>query len=213
MTRTSAIRAATTLLAALALTGCGAAATSTGAGSTQQASSGAITQTSPPGKPSGAPTEFRPPGDIPDSQIYVPFVQAGRLQVKVPEGWSSANSGSVRTFSDHYNSVSVQVTKSTMAVTAASIRGSVVPALTASKAKFALTSLGTPTLPVGPTVLTTYQSDSRPDPVTGKVVRDVSLRYEFSRNGYVGVVTLTGPTNADNVDPWRIVSNSIRWTR
>jgi len=47
--------------------------------------------------------------------------------------------------------------------------------------------------------------------VTGKVVRDAFERYTFYRAGKRVDLTLSGPTNADNVDPWRIVSDSLRW--
>ena len=63
----------------------------------------------------------------------------------------------------------------------------------------------------GPVVLVTYQGDSPQDPVTGKVVRDAFERYVFYRSGVRLDVTMSGPTNADNVDPWRIVSDSVRW--
>ena len=60
-------------------------------------------------------------------------------------------------------------------------------------------------------VLVRYQGDSPQDPVTGKVVRDAFERYVYYHNGQRLNLTLSGPTNADNVDPWRIVSDSVRW--
>lgn len=63
----------------------------------------------------------------------------------------------------------------------------------------------------GPVVLLTYQGDSAKDPVTGKVVRDAFERYAFYRQGHEVDLTLSGPVNADNVDPWRIVSDSFAW--
>ncbi|WP_256796422.1 hypothetical protein [Terrabacter sp. Ter38] len=64
----------------------------------------------------------------------------------------------------------------------------------------------------GPVVLLTYQGDSAVDPVTGKVVRDAFERYSYFRAGTRVDLTLSGPVSADNVDPWRTVSNSLRWT-
>jgi hypothetical protein len=49
--------------------------------------------------------------------------------------------------------------------------------------------------------------------VPGKVFRDAVERYEFYRNGTEAVVILAGPAGADNVDPWRTVTNSFRWLR
>jgi len=51
-----------------------------------------------------------------------------------------------------------------------------------------------------------------PDPVTGKTVTDSVERYVFTHGGRTAVLTLSGPRGADNVDPWRIVTDSLRWT-
>jgi hypothetical protein len=67
------------------------------------------------------------------------------------------------------------------------------------------------TRPAGKVVLITYQGDSAQDPVTGKVVRDAFERYLFYQGGKQLALTLAGPVNADNVDPWKIVSDSVRW--
>src|SRR5206468_908541 len=63
----------------------------------------------------------------------------------------------------------------------------------------------------GPAVLIAYRADAPPDPVTGKVVRDDVERYEFWRNGTEAVITLSGAVGSDNVDPWRIVTDSFSW--
>ncbi|HEY0474714.1 MAG TPA: hypothetical protein VGD34_23750 [Kribbella sp.] len=77
--------------------------------------------------------------------------------------------------------------------------------------KFAMGKISEVTRPAGKAVLITYQGDSSADPVTGKVVRDAFEQYLFFKGGKVLSVTLTGPTNADNVDPWKIVTESVRW--
>ncbi len=48
--------------------------------------------------------------------------------------------------------------------------------------------------------------------MTGKVAREAFERYTYFKAGTRVDLTLSGPTNADNVDPWRIVSDSLRWT-
>jgi hypothetical protein len=63
----------------------------------------------------------------------------------------------------------------------------------------------------GDAVLVTYRVDGPPDPVTGKVVREAVERYEFSKNGKEAILTLSGAVAADNVDPWKIVTNSFTW--
>ncbi|WP_205620912.1 hypothetical protein [Intrasporangium chromatireducens] len=86
------------------------------------------------------------------------------------------------------------------------------PQLQGSVPKFASPKVGTARRAGQPVVLLTYQGDSAVDPVTGKVVRDAFERYSYSHAGIRVDLTLSGPVNADNVDPWRTVSDSLRWT-
>jgi hypothetical protein len=53
--------------------------------------------------------------------------------------------------------------------------------------------------------------NSAPNAVTGKQYRDDVLRYELFRGGEELVLTLTSPVGSDNVDPWRVVTQSLRW--
>jgi hypothetical protein len=48
--------------------------------------------------------------------------------------------------------------------------------------------------------------------VTGKPGTDAVERYAFFHKGIEVVLTLSGPKGADNVDPWMLVSDSLRWT-
>jgi hypothetical protein len=130
----------------------------------------------------------------------------------VPEGWARSTTGGVTTFTDKLNSVSIQVVKSATAPTVASVRRQEVPQLRSSVTKFALGNISTASRQAGRAVLVTYQQDSKPDPVTGKVVRDAVERFDFWRSGQEAVLTLSGPVGADNVDPWQIVSDSLHWT-
>ena len=47
--------------------------------------------------------------------------------------------------------------------------------------------------------------------VTGKVRRNAVERYVFFHGGRDVVLTLSGPAGADNVDPWKLVTDSLRW--
>ena len=86
-----------------------------------------------------------------------------------------------------------------------------VPRLATTATCFRAGKVTTVTRHAGSAILVTYQADGPPDPVTGKVVRDDVERYEFWRNGTEAVLTLSGPQGADNVDPWRIVTDSFGW--
>ncbi|MEU8695919.1 hypothetical protein [Streptomyces sp. NPDC048665] len=157
-----------------------------------------------------APTESNPPGDIPDSQVYVAFGGPG-FTVKVPEGWARTQGGGATAFTDKLNTVRIQAAKAATAPTVGSVTNTVVPQLRAQVPKFASPKVSEVTRHAGRVVLLTYQGDSAKDPVTGKVVRDAFERYAFYRSGQEVDLTLSGPVNADNVDPWRIISDSFVW--
>jgi hypothetical protein len=166
----------------------------------------------PSSTPAAGATESNPPGDIPDNQAYVTFTPpGGGFAVKIPEGWASSTAGATTTFTDKLNQVQVTEAKVDLAPTVASVNATDVPALKAQVPQFALGAVSTVTRQAGPAVLVTYQGDSPPNQVTGKVVRDAFERYVFFHAGSRVDLTLSGPTNADNVDPWRIVTDSLRW--
>jgi len=160
----------------------------------------------------GPATEFRPPGDIPDNQIYVDYAVPGStVHIKVPEGWARTSASGATTFTDSFNSISIQVAKQPTPPTVASALKVDVPQLRKSTSKYSRGSVTTVQRTGGQAVLILYYVDSAQDPVTGKVVRDAVERYLFWHNGQEAILTLTGPKSADNVDPWRIVSDSLRW--
>jgi hypothetical protein len=170
-------------------------------------------QSSTSSPPSNAPaTEFSPPGDIPDSTVFLPFsVPGARLRVSVPEGWSRTSKRGITTFTDKLNSVAVQVVHRRNPPTVASVRAMDVPKLASAVSHFAVGNVTRVTRRSGPAVLVTYQQDSPVDPVTGKVIRDAVERYAFWHAGEEAILTLSGPVGADNVDPWRTVTDSVTW--
>lgn len=163
--------------------------------------------------PATHPTEFNPPGDIPDNAVFVDHVAPGsRVHFAVPEGWAESKRSGKASFTDHFNSIAIQVVSSASAPTASSAQRVDVPALQRSEPQFKLSGIDNLTRKgAGSAVRIKYLIDSAPDPVTGKVVRDAVERYEFWHNGQEAILTLTGPRNADNVDPWQIVSDSVTW--
>ena len=56
-----------------------------------------------------------------------------------------------------------------------------------------------------------YLAQSKPDPVTGKTRTNAVEQWHFFHHGKELVLTLQGPKGADNVDPWKIVTDSVRW--
>jgi len=208
------MRRRTTLLAAIgavgavvAISGCGGSSGTAGSAATPT-SSGAVT----PGGASPAATELNPPGDIPDNQAYVAYrPAAGGYVVSVPEGWSRSTTANGAAFTDKLNSIRIEERSASAAPTVASVTASDVAALARSASTFTLGKVSLVTRKAGPAVLTTYQVDSAVNPVTGKVVRDAVERYTFWKNGRAVTLTLSAPQGSDNVDPWRIVTNSFAW--
>lgn len=153
------------------------------------------------------------PGDIPDTQAFVPYQATGGYTVSVPEGWARSQTGAVTTFSDKFNAIRVEVVPAPTAPSIASAKATDVPALAASAPCFAAGKVSQVSRRAGPAILITYRADSSPDPVTGKVVRQDVERYEFWRAGKgEAVITLSTPQGSDNVDPWRKVTDSFAWS-
>lgn len=170
-------------------------------------------QSTPSSPSSPAPaTEFRPPGDIPDNQVFVPYsVPGSPVQIKVPEGWARSAHGPATTFSDHFNSITIQVQPTSKAPTLSSAQRQDVLALKKAGPPISAVNISGITRAHGHAVLITYHQDSQPDPVTNKVAVEAVQRYEFFQSGQEAILTLSGPVNADNVDPWRFVSDSLTW--
>jgi hypothetical protein len=200
-------------LAVLAAAGLCASACSSGPASTPAPQATSATAASSPAGAAPAGTETPPPGDIPDTTTYVAFRPgSGQFEVKVPEGWARTVAPAAVFFTDKLNVISIYAIKAA-APTVASARAAEVPAIKLPLHGFALTGVSVVSRPAGTAVLIRYSADSRPDPVTGKVYKDTFERYEFYRHGTEAVVLLGGPAGADNVDPWRTVTNSFRWLK
>jgi hypothetical protein len=157
--------------------------------------------------------ETSPSGDIPDNQAYVGFTApAAGFSVKVPEGWSRVESGNKVTFTSNLNSVTIEHRPASGPVTAASAKANDVRTLAGSLKGFKLQSVTTVRRSAGPAVRIQYLVQGSANPVTGKAVTDAVERYLFVHNGKEAVLTLSAPKGSDNVDPWRTITNSVRWT-
>ena len=155
--------------------------------------------------------EIVAPGDIPDNQVFIVFPSAdGIYSVKVPEGWARTEAGGVVTFTDKYNSIALQSSSAATAPTVESVQASGLADVSVDPT-FALTDVQPVTRKAGVGVLATYEIGSAPNPVTGKKALLAVERYVFFNNGTVVTMTLSGAKGADNVDPWKIVSDSLAW--
>lgn len=189
--------AASAAVLVLAAAGCGGSSSSGGA------------STAP--NPNAA--EVNPAGDIPDNQAFVAYSPPGAgYSVKVPEGWARTSSGGAVTFTDKLNAIRIESAPASAPLTVARARSTEVPRLRHSVRGFQLGKVTSVSRKAGGGVLITYLADAKPDPVTGKAGTAAVERYVFTRNGKAVTLTLSGPNGADNVDPWLIVTNSLRFT-
>jgi hypothetical protein len=169
--------------------------------------------TGPSGPESPVPTEDNPPGDIPDDVAFVPFTsRAGGFTIDIPEGWARTSDHGSVTFTDKLNTVVVSWRPGGTAPTVATVRRDELPALAASERAFAPGDVSTASLPAGPAVVVTYQANSEPNAVTGRQYRLDVIRYLMFRGGEEVAIALRSPVGADNVDPWRIVTQSFSWS-
>jgi hypothetical protein len=158
--------------------------------------------------------EVSPPGDIPDNQAFVRFAPAGSdYTVKVPEGWARTSANGTVTFTDKLNSIRMQEVAAKAPLTAAQAARTEMPKLANTVKGFQAGKVDTVTRQGGQAVRITYLADAATDPVTGKTGQDAVERYAFFKGGHEVVLTLSGPKGADNVDPWKIVSDSVRWSQ
>jgi hypothetical protein len=156
--------------------------------------------------------EVNPAGDIPDNQVYVPFTDpSGPFTVKVPEGWSRTSTAGAVIFTDKLNSIRLEVMPAASAPTVASATANEVPTVQASSKSYKAGKVSTVQRAGGSAVLVTYEADSAPDPVTGKTIHLALERYEFWKAGKEAILTLSGPVGADNVDPWKTVTDGFAW--
>ena len=198
--RRTLLAAALTALAVGAV-GCGGAASSSNGGA--RASQPAATN---------AP-EVNPAGDIPDNQAYVPYAQpGGGFTIKVPEGWSRSASGGAVTFTDKLNAIRVETAPALAAPTVRDARQTELPKLATAVRGYRPGNVSAVSRKAGTAIRTTYLADAKANAVTGKAGTDAVERYVFFHRGKDLILTLSGPKGADNVDPWRIVTDSVAWS-
>jgi hypothetical protein len=214
------VGAAAALVAALAAAGCGSSSTSapnaTPAPATSSAGAPAAAKSSQAtGSAAGALTgeaAAAATGDVPDNQVFLTVSdKAAGFSMKYPEGWAQKTSGRTLTISDKNNIVRVAVTDGP-APTVASVAQDMqtpqqsTPSLKAG-APVTMTVSGHPAIKV------TYTTVGAANSVTGKTVTLQVDRYYFWQAGKVAVVDLGTPQGVDNVDAYRLMSESFAWTR
>jgi hypothetical protein len=183
---------ATALAMLLALTACGPSGRSASNGSPRPAAN-ATGAASLSARETPVAPEVNPPGDIPDSQVFVKF-DSGSYGLQVPEGWARSTRGANVTFRDKFDGLSVELTKTPPSLE--SIKSG-----TPAGSDFTSTAV---TLPGGRATKIRYSSNSEADPVTGKRVRLANEVLIFN-DPRPATLRLWAPLGADNVDQWNFI--------
>ena len=157
------------------------------------------------------PAEKNPPGDIPDTQVFIAYASPEGFTMQVPEGWARSDRADGASFVDKLDGVVVSVSKADAAPTVESAKADYVPKLEAAERAVKVASVKPVKLPAGSAIRIVYTSNSEPNAVTSKQVRLENERYLYFNNGKLVTLELYAPKGADNVDQWQLMSKSFRW--
>jgi hypothetical protein len=189
--------------AALVVAGCGGGKTATPSTPATPPATAAATSNGPGALQGEAATAAT--GDIPDNQVFLVYQSPSGWSIKYPEGWAQSGGPNATVFRDKNNIVRVVVLPGSPP-TPATVRSD--PSL-----KGARITSGPSALSLGAqrAIKVVYTTQSPPSPVTGKRVALTVDRYYVARAGKVATIDLGTPVGVDNVDAYRLMSESLRW--
>lgn len=163
------------------------------------------------GQESPVAPEVSPPGDIPDNQAFIRFKSPEGFSLKVPEGWAQKDNGAETVFNDKYNHIAISVTNFQSALDVAFAKSDLGPAIEKSGRAVAITKISEVKLKGGTAIKIAFDSNSEPNSVTNKQLREENERFYFAKDGKLVALQLSTPKGADNVDQWKLISSSFRW--
>ncbi|MGX7875876.1 hypothetical protein ACVDG5_026945 [Mesorhizobium sp. ORM6] len=155
--------------------------------------------------------EKNPPGDIPDTQVFIDYTSPEGFTLKVPEGWARSDRADGASFVDKLDGVVVSVAKADAAPTVDSAKADYVAKLEATGRAVRVSAVKQVKLPAGAAIRIVYTSNSEPNAVTNRQVRLENERYLYFKDGKLVALELYAPKGADNVDQWQLMSSSFRW--
>jgi hypothetical protein len=155
--------------------------------------------------------EKNPPGDIPDTQVFIDYTSPEGFTLKVPEGWARSDRADGASFVDKLDGVVVSVSKVDAAPTIDSAKADYVEKLEAAGRAVRVSAVKQVKLPAGVAIRIIYTSNSEPNAVTNRQVRLENERYLYFKAGKLVALELYAPKGADNVDQWQLMSSSFRW--
>jgi hypothetical protein len=155
--------------------------------------------------------EINPPGDIPDSQVFVKFSSPLGFTIKVPEGWARQDDAGKTVFSDKYNKIVLSSDALVKPLDLAFAKAALATDIEKTGRAVNILKIVNAKLKSGDAVRVIYESNSEPNSVTNKQIREENERYYFARDGKLVWLDLSAPKGADNVDQWQLISSSFRW--
>lgn len=158
-----------------------------------------------------ATPEKNPPGDIPDSQVFVKFQSPSGFSVQIPEGWSRSERKNGVAFADKFNKIDIEIGTATGAPSVASTKTQQAVELMNTGRAVTIKAVKSVSLPAGSAVLIDFESNSEPNQVTNKQLRLESNRYLMFKNGKLATLDLSAPKGADNADQWKLIAHSFHW--
>ena len=165
----------------------------------------------PPALAAEAPVaaEKNPPGDIPDSQVFIVYRGAG-FAMKVPEGWSRTDEAAGARFFDKYNTIEATISDAATAPTPASVKAAEAAQLSTAGRAVKIIKIAEVKLDGGPAVRIDYSANSAPNAVTNKQIRLEDVRFLIFSRGKLVTLDMAAPLGADNADQWALMANSVR---
>jgi hypothetical protein len=156
--------------------------------------------------------EKSPLGDIPDTQAFVKYTSTqGGYSLEVPEGWARTVHEPDVSFIDKFNGVNLAVVKTDKIPTTTTIKDNQAAELVKNGRAVKIQGIKEVTLPIGKVIIVKFESNSEPNSVTNKQVRQDNENYYYYKDGKMAVLTLWAPLGADNVDQWKKMSESMSW--
>ncbi len=152
-----------------------------------------------------------PPGDIPDNQVFITYDAPQGFAIKVPEGWARQDAVNGAVFSDKYDQIWIQVSDTKTEPTPASVERDKAETLRKLGHAVEIRAITPVKLAAGQAIRIVYTSNSEPDAVIGKQVREENETYLFFKADKLVSIDLSAPLGADNADQWKMISSSFRW--
>lgn len=155
--------------------------------------------------------EVNPPGDIPDSQVFIRFASPDGFSFQVPEGWARSDAAHQSTFNDKYNRIVISTSDWTKPLDLAVAKDTLAPAIEKAERAVKILKIVPVKLKSSNAIRIIYESNSEPNAVTNKQVREENETFYYAGKGKLVRLDLSAPKGADNVDQWKLISSSLKW--